>query len=184
MIFNDILKDGDIVLKCIELDDCTEQYANWLNDKSVNKFLECRFSCHSVESLKEFVNFIRQSNDNYMFSIFYKGDHVGNIKIGPINNIYNYAYIGYLIGEADLWGLGIAGKSVKLATAFAFNNLKLHKLKAGCFEENIASCHVLEKNGYKLEAVFKNELLVNKSDKYQDRLVYGIINKEVCLLNE
>ena len=41
---------------------------------------------------------------------------------------------------------------------FAFNNLKLEKISAGCYENNIGSLRVLEKNKFKIEGRIKKIL--------------------------
>ncbi|MBR4820433.1 GNAT family N-acetyltransferase, partial [bacterium] len=49
-------------------------------------------------------------------------------KIGSINSYHKYADVGFLIGEKDYWGKGIATEAIKLATDFAFNTLGLQTI--------------------------------------------------------
>ena len=53
--------------------------------------------------------------------------HIGNIKIGNINHFHGYGDLGFLIGK-DHWNKGYGTESIKLATNYAFNQLKLHKV--------------------------------------------------------
>ena len=45
---------------------------------------------------------ILYSNNNFLFRIIYKNQHVGNIKIGPVDTKKNIAPIGYIIGEKNI----------------------------------------------------------------------------------
>ena len=53
-------------------------------------------------------------------------------------------------------------ESLKLLLDFAFKKIKLHKLKATVLEPNIASKKVLEKNGFKIEGFFKDDVYKRK----------------------
>lgn len=176
MIFDDVLFDGDITLRCIKLEDCTEEYAGWLNNKEINKYLECRFYKHTAESVKDFVSSILKSGNDYMFAILYKTRHIGNIKLGSINTFYSKADVGYVIGTPEYYGKGIATKCVQMVTNFGFEKLNLHRIYAGCFEKNIGSRRVLEKAGYTLEGILKKDLKVYEDSDYQDHYIFGIIN--------
>ena len=178
MIFDDVLSDGDITLRCIKLEDCTEEYAKWLNNKEINKYLECRFYIHTIESVKEFVSSILKSDKDYMFVILYNNKHIGNIKLGSINTFYSRADIGYMIGNSKYFGKGIATKCVQMVTKFGFEKLNLHRIYAGCFEENIGSKRVLEKSGYTFEGALRKELKVYADSEYQDHYIFGKINNK------
>ena len=118
---------GDIIsLRRLTEEDATENYVRWMNDPDINQYLESRFYTQTIESTKAFIRSVTNDN-NYQFGIFVKDTekHIGNIKIGGINLYHKFADIGFLIGEKDYWGKGIASEAVKLATDYAFNSLKL-----------------------------------------------------------
>ena len=84
--------------------------------------------------------------------------HIGNIKLGPINIHHNCAEIGLIIGDKDSWGKGLASRAISIVTQFGFNQLKLAKLSAGCYENNIGSKKAFEKSGYQVEGFLKNQV--------------------------
>jgi len=129
-----------IFLKILSPDDVGEKYLTWMQDKEVTKFLESRWDEYSVKKLKEYVKKTNDSSDNFLFGIFLKENntHIGNIKIGNINHFHGYGDLGFLIGK-DHWNKGYGTESIKLATNYAFNQLKLHKLFAGIYSNNIGS---------------------------------------------
>ena len=49
-----------------------------------------------------------------------------------------------------------------MISQFGFNQLKLAKLSAGCYENNIGSKKAFEKSGYQIEGFFRNHVkLIN-----------------------
>jgi len=65
-------------------------------------YLEIRYRPPtSLKQLKAYVAKHNRSGNNYLFGIFKKAisQHIGNIKLGPINKTHTVAEIGFLIGE-------------------------------------------------------------------------------------
>lgn len=165
-----------ITLKTCTLEQCTNNYVSWLNDPSINQYLESRFIEHTLESTADFICQNIDSKDTYLFAmITEQGKHIGNIKLGPIHPIYLYANIGYFIGESSFWRQGIATEAIKIVKDFAFEELNLHRVQAGVFEKNSGSIRAIEKNGFLLEGTFKKQLL-DKNGDWQDHLFFGILN--------
>ena len=131
--------------------DVSEKYVNWLNDPVVTRYTEQRFFHHSWERVEAFVEEKFLDDKEYLFGIFYSGEHVGNVKIGPIDTRHSLSSVSYFIGEQKLWGKGIATRAVSKAVEFAFSDLTLEKLTAGVYEPNVGSRIVLEKCGFKQE---------------------------------
>ena len=169
-----ILKKKNLVLKTLNTKDYSKKYLNWLNDKNINSYLETRFTKISKLSITNFIKEKRKSNDSYLFGVFINelnlDNHIGNIKIGPINFDNKYAYVSYFIGEKKVWGKGFGTLSVNIVTHFGLKKLNLNKCLAGVHSSNISSRKVLKKNGYKIEGVFKKQLWFN--NKYEDEYVY------------
>lgn len=178
MLYNKILQGDTISLRMVELSDCNENYYNWMNDKEVNQYMETRWAKQTDESIKAFVQSIRQSDHSYLFAIVYNGKHVGNIKLGPIHPIYKHADISYFIGDKSAWGKGVATEAILLVVKFAFEELKLNKLQAGAFEQNKGSQNALLKAGFVLEGVFRKKAFLTSQDNYCDIYEYSILASE------
>ncbi len=174
------LVDGDLICRNISFDDCNEIYMNWLNDKDVNKFLEVRWERQSIDIIKEYVEYMIKSNHSILFAIIYgkSKTHIGNIKIGPIDKHYYNAEIAYFIGNKEYWRKGIATRAINLVSNYGFRELKLHKMIAGVFDENIGSIKALKKAGFYEEACFKEKLISPVSGKFCNHLFFTKINNE------
>lgn len=167
---------GDLIyLRRLNEEDASDAYVRWMNDPDINQYLESRFFTHTIENTKAFIRSVTNDN-NYQFGIFVKGNdrHIGNIKVGGINHYHRYADIGFLIGEKEYWGKGIATEAIGLATDFAFNTLKLHKLWGGAYSPNVGSVKAFIKNGYEQEGIKRSQYLYN--GEYVDDIMYGKVN--------
>ena len=130
--------------------------------------------------MRDFVRGIRKSPTDYQFAIIANttGAHIGNIKLGGIHPVYKRGDIGYFVGEKNFWGKGIAKEAVALVTKFGFTTLHLHRIEAGCRENNIGSQKVLEYNGYLKEAVFRDRSFVWNDTQYVNDFFYGQLQSD------
>lgn len=161
----------DIYLKILSSEDIGQNYLNWMNDPEITQYLESRWKSYNISDLQNFVGKINESNSEFIFGIFLKSDniHIGNIKIGNINQIHRYGDIGLIIGERQCWGKGYATDSIILATKYAFEELNLNKIIAGMYVNNIGSYKAFIKAGYTEVGVFKNHVFFK--GKYIDQYI-------------
>lgn len=173
-----ILIEGNRVHLCeIQLSDANRSYCKWMNDPKVNKYLESRFEKWSIKKLKDYVGEVKK-NPSYVFlAVIEKGKnkHIGNIKIGPINRTHKFADVGIIIGEKSFWGKGFAAEAIKLVIDYSFNKLRLNKLTAGAYNNNIGSIRAFQKAGFLVEGVRKKHYLCNGD--YVDSVLLGIVRK-------
>lgn len=172
-----IIENKRIYLRKLTLSDINQRYLSWMNDKRVNKYLESRFQRWNLEDLKKYWLQINKSDDNLFLAIILKNnnEHIGNVKIGPIDRIHRFAYVGLIIGEKSCWGKGFGAETLQLAVKHAFEKLKLHKLNAGIYGNNIASIKAFQKSGFKIEGIRKKQYL--SGNHYVDDVTMSIIRK-------
>jgi RimJ/RimL family protein N-acetyltransferase len=142
------LRSHRLELKALDPAALGPDYAAWLNDPVINRYLEVRFEVQTPESIARFVRAMNASADNYLFGIFSDQKHIGNIKLGPIDRHHRRGEIGLLIGDRSSWGRGIGREAIGLVTDFAFETLNLHKVTAGCYAENEASHRAFLRAGW------------------------------------
>jgi len=149
----------DFYLRIITLNDITDKYVSWLNDKEVNQYLGCRFDVATIDSVQEYVQSI-DNETNFLFGIFKinasdNDQHIGNIRI-EVDKHHNTAYLGYLVGDKYYWGTLAATESIILILDFAFNELKVGKLWGSACSKNISSIITAKKLGFKQEGRLTN----------------------------
>lgn len=169
--------EGDrIYLRDVRLSDVNENYYRWMNDPEITKYLESRFYPNSMEGLSEYVkNKLSDKYNVFLAIMLKKGDlHIGNIKLGPINFIHRFADIALIIGEKDCWRKGYAAEAIRLVANYAFGQLNLHKLTAGCYDANIGSEKCFQKAGFSIEGRRKSHYFSGCT--YVDAILLGRIN--------
>lgn len=184
MITEKVLSGKDIVLRQIELSDCTDCYVNWLNDPEVTQYLETKWTKQDFKAIQDFVDAQRKNDHSVLFAIISKENdvHIGNIKIGPVNVHHRHADISYFIGNKTYWNKGVATEAIRLICRFGFQDLELNKVEAGVYETATASWKALEKNGFRREGTLREQALLD--GKYIDIFRYGLLKSEWKLSRE
>ena len=162
----------NIEIKILSRKYLNTKYLNWLKDKSVTFYTDQYKTTQSLNKITLYYKKIKKSKNDYLYGIFYKKKHVGNIKLGQINWRHKTGYISYFIGEKNLWGKGIGFSAINLISKLAKTKYKLKKLNAGCYKQNIMSQKILKKNKFKLEGVLKSQVLLDGQRK--DQYLFGL----------
>jgi len=176
--YKHFIEGSTIYLRDVRLSDVNDNYCRWMNDPETNQYMETRHSRQTPENIKSYVKKTADNPDAVFLAICLKeGDrHIWNIKLGPINWIHRSADISFFIGEKGYWGRGIATEAIKLIAAYGFNKLRLHRLSAGAYVNNLGSIKALEKAGFKEEGTRKESCFYD--GKYIDEKIFGIIKNE------
>lgn len=173
-----LLESDRIQLRQLQISDVTDKYCKWMNDPEVNQYMDSRFYAHAIESLREYATHTIENAANIYLAIILKekNEHIGNIKLGPINYHHRFGDVGVVVGEKDCWGRGYATEAIKLLTSYAFQVLNLHKLTAGCLSLNQSSFKAFQKAGFLVEGIRKSHEYYN--GQYVDAVMLGIVNTE------
>lgn len=165
-----------VYLRPFSIADATGRYVRWLNDTAVNQYLESRFKRATIQSVRDYIKEVLADKSSYFFAIIEtaSGEHIGNIKLGPVHPYHKTGDVGYFIGEKWAWGKGYATEAVLLIAAFAFTQLKLHKITAGTYAPNAGSARVLQKAGFKQEGLRIKQYRIGRG--YADALLFGKLN--------
>jgi RimJ/RimL family protein N-acetyltransferase len=122
---------------------------------------------------RTFIRTTRARLPETAFAIAVGGEAVGGIGIMLQPDIERVsAEIGYWLGES-YWGRGIATGAVKALTAHAIREHDLTRVYARVASWNAASCRVLEKAGYRLEATLRRSAI--KKGIVIDQFQYAFI---------
>ena len=95
------------------------------------------------------------------------------LNLGKPN--FRTAEVWYKI-HVDFWRQGYATEALNKLLKFGFNELKLHRIEAGCAVENIASGKVLEKVGMIKEGMKRKKLPVR--GEWKDNFFYAILEED------
>jgi ribosomal-protein-alanine N-acetyltransferase len=151
--------------------DVGEKYLNWLKDNKVTRFLETRFENQTKKEIITYVKKSIKSNDTLLLGIFLKDQniHIGNIKICSISWHHKHCTLGILIGDRQAHNQGYATETILRISQFCRNRLKMQKVCAGLYKNNIASKKAFKKAGFIVEGVQKQHW------KEQNKRVDGLL---------
>jgi ribosomal-protein-alanine N-acetyltransferase len=137
------------------------------NNENVSRYLVFTFPYpYTRKDAEWWIETGAAANDCVTKAIEYEGVFVGTIGITPQSGWRSHiAEIGYWVGQ-PYWGKGIATTSLGIMSKIAVEELGFKKLFAPVLAPNRSSMRVLEKAGYHLEGVLKNE--VEKNGRYYD----------------
>ncbi|MEW6055166.1 MAG: GNAT family protein [Bdellovibrionota bacterium] len=168
------LKGKRIYLREVKLTDVNDRYVSWLNDSEVTRYLEVRFHPQNLDTIAGFVAKMRESENEFLYAICLSSNdqHIGNIKLGPVNAHHRSADVSLFIGEKKCWGQGYAAEAIGLVTRFAFRELGLNKLRAGCYAGNEGSARAFERVGYRREGLLRGQVLCD--GKETDVITLGL----------
>src|SRR5215475_7865769 len=122
---------------------------------------------------RDFIQLARSQRPETMFAIEVEGEAAGGIGFVPNSDVERVsAEIGYWLGE-PFWGRGIATEALVAVTRYAVDTFKLTRIFAVPFAWNEASCRVLEKAGYVLEARLRRSAI--KDGRITDQMQYAFI---------
>lgn len=112
----------------------------------------------------------------FAFAITAEDRAIGSIGVFRQENIhFRTAELGYYVAE-PFWGKGICTDAVKQACAHVFEHSDIIRIYAEPFAHNTASCRVLEKAGFQLEGVLRNNAV--KNGKIIDMRLYSILKDQ------
>ena len=154
------LESERLYLRAVESSDLNDNYVAWMNNPDINRYMETWHFPHTKENIRNYINEHADDRNEPFFAIILKDgmEHIGNVKLGPINWIHRYADISIFIGEIAYWGSGYATEAIKLITEYAFKKLGLHKVKSGIYSLNTGSIKAFERAGFNIEAILPSHV--------------------------
>ena len=152
-----------LVLRKFKNNDYKAMFDNWASDEMVAK--NAGWPKHEkIENTKELVEYwVNEYKNENVFNWII--DLNGEIPIGSITVIKSdlnnrTCEIGYNIGR-KYWNNGYATEAIKAVIDYLFKLNIFDTIVAQCFEYNLASSRVLEKNGFKKDGILRNRYIID-----------------------
>jgi RimJ/RimL family protein N-acetyltransferase len=152
-----------------------EHFVRWFADMDVTRHLGRRTAI-SLQQEQEFLKKVGESKDAVWWVIEAEGKAIGATGIHRINWLDANGSTGIVIGEKTSWGKGYATEAIQLRTRYAFRELNLHKLMTEVDTENEASRKALERNGYRIVGVRREQTF--REGKWKDRWLGEVLRAD------
>ena len=95
------INHSELFLRSLRVEDTSEKYLGWMNNNEIVKFTEQKYIKYNFQDIKDYVYEKQSSEFDLLFGIFHNSDHIGNIKLGPINFNHKISEISFFIGEKN-----------------------------------------------------------------------------------
>lgn len=134
---------------------------------------------YTEKDAADYIGFILNSDpkDTFAYAIDVDGKAVGSIGAFRQGNIhFRTAELGYYLAE-EYWGKGIMTRAVSMLCEKLFAETDIIRIFAEPFEQNTGSRRVLEKAGFQLEGIMKNNAF--KNGKVLDMALYSYTKNNI-----
>jgi ribosomal-protein-alanine N-acetyltransferase len=128
---------------------------------------------YTKHDARAYIRSVRERTPETTFAIAVEDEAVGSVGFVLRTDVERVsAEIGYWLAE-PFWGRGIATEALVALTQYAVGAYGLTRIYALPFAWNLASCRVLEKAGYVLEARLRRSAI--KDGEITDQMQYAYI---------
>lgn len=152
-----------LILRKFDENDYQMMFDNWASDEIVARNAGWPKHENSEDTRKLIQMWIKEYKESNTFNwIIELKDMfpIGSITVvrKDLNN--RTCEIGYNIGK-EYWNNGYATEAIKAVLDYLFSLDLFDTITAQCFEFNIASSRVLEKNGFSKEGILRNRYIMD-----------------------
>ncbi len=163
-----------LTLRPLKISDA-EALLEIIKDETVQKMTVGFPSDATVETAETIIK-TRESwlkyGGGWQLAIELEGDLIGLVGINAVSKAYDRAALDYVISKEHR-GRGFASIAVKAFIPACAERFSLHRISASVFADNTPSRQVLEKCGFTLEGIARDE--IKKDGIYRDVAHYGLI---------
>jgi RimJ/RimL family protein N-acetyltransferase len=142
-----------LVLRSLLLSDISQDYADWLNDPEINKYLSHFNTVQTIKTCRDYIQSYQEKKDAALIGILLKGNdlHIGNITFSSLDWDNKAVAIGISIGRKEYMGKGLASEALCAIVRYCFQQLGLIRIWAGVNISNIRSLNLFIKSGFKFD---------------------------------
>lgn len=165
---------GRIYIRLMTESDVNDKYLDWFRDVNVTEFLDAKNITR--DDAIRFLNEGRSSGKWVQYAICLSENdlHIGNLKLGPINQTHKLSDLVTVIGRKEYWGKGLATEAIKLGNKLAFDVFDIRKLTGGIVAGNWGSVKCYVGAGWFIEGIHIGHHLVDAQAR--DRVCVSCFN--------
>ena len=176
------LRGERVGLRALDKADIGPRYLNWLQDRDITRYLETGAFPLTLDDLHRYYAHLASQTPAPPACVFFAiqhvaaGEHIGNIKLEPINWLHRTATLGLVIGEKRFHGQGLGEEATRLCLRYAFERLGLRKVSLGVLASNTRAFQLYRRLGFVVEGCKRQEYWADGA--YHDSYVMGLFAHE------
>ena len=162
------------ILRKWRLSDAKDLAAALNNEKILNNLRDGLPFPYTEQDARDYIAAMRSAEENSTFAYAITVDDraVGSIGAFRQSNIHRQtAELGYYLAE-EYWGRGIMTEAIRQLCGIVFDTTDILRIYAEPFAYNTGSRRALEKAGFALEGIMKNNAV--KNGKVLDMALYSL----------
>jgi len=172
-----------LILREITMRDIESLIVN-ISNLNVSKYLLVVPYPYTIKDAKWWINHCKEiarekSRTSYELNITLRSQPgiIGGIGLGKVDREQGTSDIGYWLGE-QYWRQGIMTEAAVAMLDFAFQRLKLRRIKIPVFTDNAASNGLARKLGFQYEGMLRKAGVAKSTGKIHDENIYGLLREE------
>jgi RimJ/RimL family protein N-acetyltransferase len=173
-MYGPVIPGERVILRPPQLDDAA-RLVEWWSDPRVTCYIPRRHPLSLAAEQERIAKVAGDPNEIYWI-VQNNGQAVGATGIHDIRWREGIGSTGTVIGQSELWGLGLGTEIMTLRNRYAFTALPFRKLKATYVEGNEASARALASTGYKTVGRLRSESFVD--GRWRDVVLLEILREE------
>ena len=168
----------NVALRGLQKEDCKQYLHKWMDDQEITHFLFMGAIPTSQESLEDWYEAIRQSDQDILFMIIATEEDkvIGFCGFHEIRWLHRSAEYRIFIGEKDFWSRGYGSECHRLMVRYGFELLNLNRIWLGVNASHARAVTSYKGNGFVEEGVLREETFRNS--QYYDVLRMAILRNE------
>lgn len=165
------IKTSRFLIKKLTFSEINQNYLSWFLDKETKKFIE-NIPKNLLE-LKKYIKKTLKKKNVLFYSIYFKNQHIGNIKFEKVNLRNSSTYLGILIGERTWRNKGVGYEALKKMINYLYLKYGIFKFYLGVNKNNLAAINLYRKLGFKE---------INKNRKKKTlKMFHNFINSKIVI---
>jgi RimJ/RimL family protein N-acetyltransferase len=173
---NIIVQTNEIYLRDININDVDNGWLDWVNNKSLFKYLSSP-SGYSRDQLIEYMENSKLPTSKILAVCRVKDDlYMGNVRLSSIDNTNLSAAYGRLIGVTGHGCKNVGTNTLIMIAYYAFVILKLNRIYSGVVASNIASVKSNMKAGFHNEGTSRESTFIN--GKFIDSIRFSMLRSD------
>jgi RimJ/RimL family protein N-acetyltransferase len=120
--------------------------------------------------------------ENFVFTCRYQDQPIGLLTVSDLDPVAGKAELGIMLAGEESRGKGLAFEAMELILAYAFGELRLHRLYARVAPGNEPSVRLFQKLGFKEEGRIRDAM--RRGDGYVDLLLFGLLEDEYRMMKK
>lgn len=169
------IRGDGVTLRTLEEDDLPF-LRDTINDPDVREYIGSRPPLNLAAERDYFESQVSDPDGDPQWLVCADGDPVGTVGVTGIEDSGTGSCEVGLFLAPDHWGQGYGTEASRLATAYAFDERRQHRVVARVVDGNDASRRIWEKLGFRHEATFREADFLD--GRYVDVHYYAVLEDE------